>query len=35
MTDLARFGLTLIGFAAAVVVIGVVIGLVGKAVTKR
>jgi hypothetical protein len=35
MTDLARFGLALIGCAAAVIVIGTIIGVAGKALTKR
>lgn len=35
MTDLARFGLALIGFAVTVVGAGVILGLIGKAVTKR
>jgi len=35
VTDLARFGFALIGFAGAVVVIGVIIGLVGKALARR
>jgi hypothetical protein len=35
MTDLMRLGFALVGFALAVVASGVVIGLIGKAVTKR
>ena len=29
MTDLVRFGLALVGFAAAVIVVGVLLGLSG------
>jgi len=35
MTDIARFGLALIGFAVAVIVIGIVIGLIGRSMTGR
>jgi hypothetical protein len=35
MTDLVRLGLAFIGFAVFVIVGGVIIGLIGKAVTKR
>jgi hypothetical protein len=35
MTDLERLGLALLGFAIAVVVAGVFLGLVGVWVTKR
>jgi hypothetical protein len=35
MTDLTRFGLALIGFAVAVVAVGVIIGLIGRATTRR
>ena len=35
MTDLQRFGLALIGFAVAVVVCGVLLGLVGSWITKK
>jgi hypothetical protein len=35
MTDLVRLGLAFIGSAVAVVAGGVIIGLIGKAVTKR
>jgi hypothetical protein len=35
MTDLDRLGLALIGFAVAVVVGGVLLGLIGAWITKR
>jgi hypothetical protein len=35
MTDLARLGLTLVGFAASVVAAGVVIGLIGATLTRH
>ena len=35
MSDLIRLGLGFVGFAVAVMVGGIVIGLIGKAVTKR
>jgi uncharacterized membrane protein (DUF106 family) len=35
MTDLVRLGLALVGFAVVVVVAGIVVGLIAKAVTKR
>ena len=35
MTDLVRLGLAFIGFAVVVIAGGVIIGLIGKAVTKR
>ncbi len=35
MTDLVRLGVSLIGFAVAVVASGVLLGLVGAWVTKR
>ncbi len=35
MTDLVRFGITLIGFAVSVVAAGVVIGLLGASLTRH
>ena len=35
MTDLARFGLVLIGLPITVAAAGIALGLIGKAVTKR
>jgi hypothetical protein len=35
MTDLVRLGLGLIGFAVAVVAIGILIGLIGTWINKR
>jgi hypothetical protein len=35
MTDLERLGLALVGFAVAVVVAGVILGLIGAGITKR
>lgn len=35
MTDLVRLGLTLIGFAVAVVAAGLLLGLIGTWVTRR
>jgi hypothetical protein len=35
MTDLERLGLALVGFAVAVVVSGVLVGLIGAWITRR
>jgi len=35
MTDLVRLGLALVGFAAAVIAVGVLLGLIGARIKRR